>query len=243
MVKRLGLTRVAYDWRDNHVASFEDEIIEYKKHGIEYFAFWGEHPKAFELFAKYDLHPQVWQTAPSPDGPTTEARVAASVKQLLPLVRSTAKMKCKLGLYNHGGWGGEPDNLVAVCKALRDRHQANHVGIVYNLHHGHDHIHDFAKALAAMQPYLLCLNLNGMTTHGDKTGKKILPLGAGEHDAAMLKSIRDSKYDGPLGIIGHTNDDVEQRLQDNLDGLDWLLPQLDGRDPGPRPRYRTYRVE
>lgn len=241
MVKRLGLARVAYDWRDNHVASFEEEILQYKKHGIDYFAFWATHERAFELFAKHDLHPQIWQTAPSPAGAAPEVRIAAAVKQLLPLVQRTAAMKCKLGLYNHGGWGGEPESLVAVCKALREQHQANHVGIVYNLHHGHDHIHDFKQALAAMQPYLLCLNLNGMTTDGDKKGRKILPLGAGEHDVALLKIIRAAKYTGPIGIIGHTNDDVEQRLQDNLDGLDWLLPQLNGRQPGPRPTYRTHR--
>lgn len=241
MVRRLGLTRVAYDWRENHVADFEDEILQYKKHGIEYFAFWGAHDKAFQLFAKHELHPQIWQTAPSPEGATAEARIAAAVKQLLPLVQRTAAMKCRLGLYNHGGWGGEPESLVAVCRALREQHQAGHVGIVYNLHHGHNHIHDFDKALAAMRPYLLCLNLNGMTTDGDKKGRKILPLGAGEHDADLLKIIRDSKYAGPIGIIGHTNDDVEQRLQDNLDGLDWLLRQLNGKKPGPRPTYRTYR--
>lgn len=51
MVVRLGLEKVAYDWRDQHVAEFEDEIQQYQKHGIEFFAFWGEHPKAFELFA------------------------------------------------------------------------------------------------------------------------------------------------------------------------------------------------
>ena len=43
-----------------------------------------------------------------------------------------------------------------------------------------------------------------------------------------------------LGIIGHTNDDVEKRLKDNLDGLDWLLPQLDGKPPGPKPKFRTH---
>src|SRR6476660_1622797 len=92
-----------------------------------------------------------------------------------------------------------------------------------------------------MRSYLLCLNVNGMTTDGDKKGQKILPLGAGEHDVSLLKVIRDSGYTGRIGIIGHTNDDVEQRLQDNLAGLDWLLPQLNGKEPGPRPTYRTYR--
>jgi hypothetical protein len=50
---------------------------------------------------------------------------------MLPLARRTAKMKCKLGLYNHGGWEGEPNNLVAVCQFLRAQHKADHVCIVY----------------------------------------------------------------------------------------------------------------
>ncbi len=235
MVKRLGFTKVAYDWRDNHVPTFEEEIRQYQKHGIEYFAFWGTHDKAFELFAKYDLHPQIWQTLGSPDAPTQEERIALAVKQMLPLVERTAKMKCKLGLYNHGGWGGEPENLTAVCKILREKHKADHVGIVYNLHHGHGHIDDFATVLARMKPYLLCLNLNGMSAKGPK----ILPLGAGEADVKLLTIIADSGYTGPIGIIGHTEDDVELRLRDNLDGLDWILPQLSGHPAGPRPKYRT----
>ncbi|MGE3809107.1 MAG: sugar phosphate isomerase/epimerase [Gemmataceae bacterium] len=235
MVKQLGFTRVAYDWRDKHVPTFEQEILEYKKHGIDLFAFWGTHDKAFDLFAKYELHPQIWQTLGSPGGATQEDRVEAAAKQLLPLVKRTAAMKCKLGLYNHGGWGGEPDSMVAVCKLLRERHRADHVGIVYNLHHGHGHIKDFKEALERMKPYLLCLNLNGMNSNGPK----ILQLGAGEHDVALLKTIRASGYRGPIGIIGHTNDDVQDRLRDNLDGLDWILPQLEGKEAGPRPKYRT----
>jgi hypothetical protein len=235
LVKKLGFTRVAYDWRDQHVPTFEQEILEYKKQGIEFFAFWGTHDKAFDLFRKYDLHPQIWQTLGSPAAGTQQERVEAAAKQLLPLVKRTADLKCKLGLYNHGGWGGEPENLAAVCELLRTWHKADHVGIVYNLHHGHDHIADFEQSLKRMKPYLLCLNLNGMSSKGPK----ILQLGAGEHDVALLRTIRASGYRGPIGIIGHTNDDVEERLRDNLDGLDWILPQLEGRPAGPRPRYRT----
>jgi hypothetical protein len=235
MLKRLGFTKVAYDWRDKHGPDFEEEIVQYRKRGLEYFAIWGTHDKAFELFAKYDLHPQVWQMGSSPEAATQAERVGKAVQQLLPLVERTAKMKCKLGLYAHGGWGGEPDNLVAVCQALREKHHADHVGIVYNLHHGHNHIGDFVAALAKMKPYLLCLNLNGMSAKGPQ----ILPLGAGETDVTLLKTIAESGYTGPIGIIGHTNDDVELRLRDNLDGLDWIIPQLAGNPPGPRPKYRT----
>jgi hypothetical protein len=35
-------------------------------------------------------------------------------------------------------------------------------------------------------------------------------------------------------------DDAEQRLEDNLDGLDWLVGQLDGKPPGRKPKPRTY---
>ncbi|MFO0903977.1 MAG: c-type cytochrome [Pirellulales bacterium] len=239
MVRELGFSKVAYDWRDEHVATFEEEILQYRERKIEYFAFWGLHEKAFELFSKYDLHPQIWLMPPNPTEATQEARVAAAVKGLLPAVERTRRAGCKLGLYNHGGWGGEPENLVAVCRALREQHDAAHVGIVYNLHHGHDHLDRFPAALAAMKPYLWCLNLNGMDPQGDRVGRKILPLGAGSLDAKLLKIIRDSGYTGPIGIIGHTQDDVEQRLRDNLDGLHWLLPQLTGGQPGPPPKYRT----
>ena len=50
-------------------------------------------------------------------------------------------------------------------------------GIVYNFHHGHEHLAmpDFFNA---MVPHLLCVNLNGMAVDGEK----ILPLGDGEND-------------------------------------------------------------
>jgi hypothetical protein len=41
MVAKMGLKKVAYDWRQEHVAEFEREILAYQKHGIEMFAFLG----------------------------------------------------------------------------------------------------------------------------------------------------------------------------------------------------------
>jgi hypothetical protein len=240
MVRGLGLTRVAYDWRAEHVPQFEQEILAYRKHGLEFFAFWGVHEEAFRLFAQHQLRPQIWMTAPSPGGDLTqEERIAQAAARLLPVVERTRRAGLPLGLYNHGGWGGEPENLVAVCAHLRRHHDAGHVGIVYNQHHGHAHVDRFAAALAAMQPYLLCLNLNGLTRDGDQRGLKIQPLGAGELDLPLLRIIAASGYRGPLGLIGHTQDDVELRLRDNLDGLDWLVPQLTGASAGPRPTPRV----
>ena len=221
MLKRLGLKRVAYDWRAQHVKEFEEEILQYKKHGLEFFAFWSAHEEAFTLFEKYKLHPQIWRTLPSPKADTQEARVEAAAKAMLPLVERTKKLGCKLGLYNHGGWGGEPANLVAVCQYLREHHKAKHVGIIYNLHHGHGHISDFEKSFKLMQPYLHCLNLNGMN---EGAQPKILSLGRGQHEAAMVVTIRKSGYSGPIGILDHRNDtDTEIALKENLEGLKKIL--------------------
>ena len=141
--------------------------------------------------------------------------------QLLSLVEKTHAMGSKLGLYNHGGWGGEPENMIAVIEWLRGETEADHVGIVYNLHHGHEHVDRFDSLLNKMLPYLLCLNLNGTNT---EPNPKILELGNGEHDVDLMKSILNSGYSGPLGVLGHkAEEDVEQSLQSNLDGLETLL--------------------
>lgn len=241
MLRRIGLKRVAYDWRQKHVPEFEDEILQYRKNGIEYFAFWGTHERAFELFEKYDIRPQIWQMLGQPSAKTQGQKVQQAATKLLPLVKRTKELGCKLGIYNHGGWSGEPENMIAVCDYLRSHHSADHVGIVYNLHHGHSHLDRFSDNLDRMTPYLLCLNLNGMVRDGDRVGKKILPLGFGDEDLSLLRIITKSKYAGPIGIIGHTQDDVEQRLQDNLDGLHWMLPQLDGKPAAEKPQLRTMR--
>ena len=217
MVAGLGIKKVAYDWRQKHVSEFEREILAYRKHGLEYFAFWNEHPEAFALFEKYDMHPQIWKTLPSPEAETQAKRVESAGKMMLPLVEKTRELGSSFGLYNHGKWGGEPENMIAVVEWLRSQTDAEHVGIVYNLHHGHDHIERFESILEQMMPYLLCLNLNGMNSTPDP---KILALGKGEYDASLLKIIQQSGYDGPIGILGHQNDlDVEVALQETLQGL------------------------
>jgi hypothetical protein len=72
-----------------------------------------------------------------------------------------------------------------------------------------------------MKPFLLCLNLNGMNHDAEP---KILPLGQGEHEAAMLDALIASGYDGPVGILDHRSEiDSEAALKANLDGLARLL--------------------
>jgi len=69
-----------------------------------------------------------------------------------------------------------------------------------------------------------------------------MPLGQGDLDLSLLKTIRASGWRGPIGILNHTDEDAEARLQDNLEGLDWLASQLDGKPAGERPKPRSWKA-
>ena len=77
-----------------------------------------------------------------------------------------------------------------------------------------------------------------MTAEGDKKGKKILVIGQGDLDVELARTIVESGYKGPIGILNHTGHDAEARLLDNLEGLDWVVGELTGR-PIPKPTPRT----
>ena len=224
MLVKLGIKRVAYDWRAKDIPTFEEEILQYKKHDLEYFAFWDWHDSMTPLIKKHGIKPQVWIIARCPAEGTQQEKIVASAQSIMHLVETTKELGLKLGIYNHGGWSGEPENMVAVCKYLREKHDADHVGLVYNFHHGHDHIDRFANALKTMKPYLHCLNLNGMNAGAQP---KILPIGDGKFETQMMKTVQASGYTGPIGILDHRSDtDTEIALRANLKGMKKVLAEI-----------------
>ncbi|MFM8272356.1 MAG: sugar phosphate isomerase/epimerase family protein [Gemmata sp.] len=243
MLKKLGFKKYAYDWRAEHLPTFDDEVALLKKANIELAAVWfpanlgDDARQLLAVIKKHDVKPQLWVTMGAPAGAAQAGKVESAAKALRPIAEEAAKLGCSVALYNHGGWFGEPENQIALIEALK----LKNVGIVYNQHHGHEHFERFPELLKLMKPHLLALNINGSAKGGDKVGKKILPLGAGELDLNLLTQIRDSGYTGPIGILGHTQDDAAERLADNLDGLKWLLPQMEGLQAGPKPKYRTWK--
>lgn len=244
MLERLGFKHYAYDWRAEHLPTLETELEAIKRHGVALDAVWfspsldKDGRFILDTLGKHGIKTQLWVTgggAATRSPEEQRERVKAEAARIRPIAEEAAKIGCTVGLYNHGGWFGEPENQLAMIDELK----LPNVGIVYNLHHGHDHLDRFAVLLAKIKPHLLALNLNGMVAEGEGRGQKILPLGQGDLDLELLKKIRSSGYRGPIGILGHTMDDAEARLADNLDGLDWLVPQLDGKPPGPKPKPRT----
>lgn len=251
MLEKLGLKKFVYDYRAEHVPQWDEELTALKKHGIELFGWWfptslnDEAKKTLALFQKHGVKPQLWVNGnggplPVADEADQKARIAKEVARLQPICEAAAPLGCDVALYNHGSWYGEPENAIAIVEALKAAGIRN-VGLVYNLHHGHGHLARLEKILPKMLPHLLCLNLNGMDKDGEAKGRKILPLGVGTEDVRVLKIIAASGYKGVIGILNHTNEDAEGRLRDNLDGLAWLRPQIQGKKAGPKPKYRTWK--
>ncbi len=235
MLQRLGITRLAYDWRANHIPTFDDEIKALKKRNIRLQSFWctsslnpekqGHIKTILDVLKRNGVKTELWVMLA--DGRLNslkgQERVDAAAKALGWLAKEAGKIGCKVGLYNHGGWFGEPENQIAIINKMG----VKNVGIVYNFHHGHHHIERFAKLFAQMKPYLLAVNLNGMK----KPGPKILTLGKGDEELAMMTVISKSGYDGPIGILDHVSSaDSEVILRQNIDGLKGLLQKLGDRD-------------
>jgi len=229
MIVDLGLKRSAYAWRERHLKEFEREILAYKANAIEYFTFFNWHPSMEPLIKKHGIKPQIWHYMQfKPEG-TQEEKIASTAEHLKPMVDKTRELGLKFALYNHGGWTGEPDNMVAVVNHIRKTQpDSDHVGIVYNFHHGHGDIADFEGRFNRMLPLLFCVNLNGMVDAeivNDKTlENKIITIGEGKYEQGMIRTVIDSGYSGPIGVIDHRDSlDSEVALRDNIQALEKML--------------------
>jgi quinoprotein glucose dehydrogenase len=249
MLERLGLAHFVYDYRAEHIPTFDAEVEALDLHHIDLLGWWfpstlnDEARLILDVIQRHRVHPQLWVMGGG--GPTASAdeqrsRISAEAGRIKPIAEAAAKAGCAVGLYNHGAWFGVPENQIAIIERLKSMGATN-VGMVYNQHHGHADIDRFAEVMREIKPYLMAVNLNGMVRDGDKHGLEILPIGEGDQDLRLLKIIRDSGWSGPVGILNHTDEDAEARLLDNLDGLAWVAAQLDGQPPGPRPALRSRR--
>ena len=228
MLDSLGLRHLAYDWREEHVASWDAEVAALKDHSIELSAFWctsslepvKENQRILSLLKKHQLRktdlwimlPE-WELAKIQD---EKKRLKTAVQIIDSLAAAAQEIGCNVGVYNHGGWSGKPSTLLSIMQSCKQKN----VGVIYNLHHAHEDLEDFALVVNELRPYLLCLNLNGTTVGGPK----IQPIGSGAEDSKLISLILDSKYAGPVGILDHINEqDAKLSLEANLNGLKELL--------------------
>ena len=144
-----------------------------------------------------------------------EESIELSIKMIEFVKTKADELGCKLAIYNHHGWFGNPHNQVEILKKIN----RDDITMVYNFHHAQEHVDEFPAIVKKIKPYLSYVNLNGVK----KEGPQILPIGKGDHEIEMIKQLMDEGYHGPWGILGHIKtDDVEKVLERNIDGLDLL---------------------
>jgi sugar phosphate isomerase/epimerase len=231
MLKELGITKFAYDYRAEHIPTFEEEILSLREHGIDLSAWWfptqlnDEAKGILALLKKHRVTPQLWVMGGGNENMSPEEAskfMASEVVRLRTIADAANEVGCKVGLYNHGGWFGVPENMTRLLTAI-DR---PNVGIVYNLHHAHGELDRLPEVLKLIGPHLYVLNVNGMQTRGDKLGKKIMVIGEGDRDREVFQTIARSGYQGPIGILNHTNEDANLRLKANLEGLEKVVKAI-----------------
>jgi hypothetical protein len=93
--------------------------------------------------------------------------------------------------------------------------------MVYNFSHGHDDIADFAAIWKRIQPYVVAVNVTGMVVD-----ERLIPPSQGDHELGMLRTIQQSGWHGPIGLIAEQGGDAEVTLRNNLHGLEWLRKEL-----------------
>lgn len=245
MLNELGIRRFAYDYRAEHLPTLEQELELLRVNQIELTAIWfptrmdGEASQILGLLEKHHIQTQLWVMGGGTiDMSSVEAEkfITTELNRLRPIAEAAQKIGCKVALYNHGNWFGEPENQLAII----DRLDMPNVGIVYNLHHGHSHLDRLPEILSKIKPHLMALNVNGMRTDGDRIGYKILPIGEGDRDLKVIQQICESGYRGPIGILNHTDEDAKLRLLDNLNGLNWCIERLKSKEAIAKPVWRSF---
>lgn len=233
MLKELGITQLAYDWRDKHLPTFAEEIKTLRKADIKLKAVWfwingnGEQTLdetnnfILKTLEENGVKTELWLSfndnffAGLPDDEKLKKAVLAIGK----INRKVRAIGCTLHLYNHGNWFGEPVNQVRIIQDV----DASDIGIVYNFHHARHQVSNFPELLNIMLPYLSTVNINGMR----QDGPMILPVGEGDLELKMLKELKNSGFNGTIGILGHVEDeDAKVVLQKNIEGLKELLKEL-----------------
>jgi sugar phosphate isomerase/epimerase len=229
MLERLGITKLAYDWRDEHIPTFDAEIEAMQHHGITITGWWYSHHTQTVLDAakRHGIHPQLWVAGGAHQaGQDAVQAVEEEAARILPFARDATAIGSQVGLYNHREpWCENQDNQIAVIEHLR-RAGVDNVGIVFNFHHWRGPLAGFAPLFKRMQPYLLAVNLNGMPAD-TISYPSVRFIGTDASELAMLRVVQGSGWSGPIGILHERPSmDAEASLACSLSGLAWLRKEL-----------------
>ncbi len=201
MLNELKISKLAYDWRTEHIPQFDEEINALKSHHIQLQSFWlhAEHDVRTDknvktvlgFLEKRKLKTQVWlmwSANKEFERLTQEQKVDTAAKAVRYIAERAAAIGCTVGLYNHNEWFGEPDNQLAIIAKLKMKN----IGIVYNFNHAQDQIESFPEFFPRILPHLIALNLAGLK----KGDQHIYPIGEGDSEEQMIDSYFKKRIQG-----------------------------------------------
>lgn len=226
MLVNLGFSEYAYDWREENIDEMADEWKLAQESGIHVRAVWmwldpatdtvGQlNPKneaLLRILKQEQLQTEIWLGfKPNFFEANNDNNNMERALDMISFIGARAdSLDCKIGLYNHGGWFGDPRNQINIINTLPEIQ----MGIIYNFHHGYDQVDLIPPLIPVMLPYIYSINISGLV----KGKSDISDFGTGDHEEALLKAFMDAGYEGPIGLLGHREDkDVKVMLRQNLD--------------------------
>jgi hypothetical protein len=234
MLKELGITQLAYDWREEHLPTMVEEINTLKKNNIKLKSVWfwvnGGSGKVLDdanhfilkTLKDQNVETELWLSFNDSyfANLSDSQKLNKAVSAIREINTKVQEIGCTLHLYNHGSWFGEPENQVKIIQELG----ADDIGIVYNFHHARHQVSRFPELVRLMKPWLSTVNINGMK----EGGPMIMTVGEGNRERIMLEQLKASGYTGSIGILSHVDDeDAQIVLKRNLEGYRDLLKEME----------------
>ncbi|MDG1805602.1 TIM barrel protein [Flavicella sp.] len=232
MIQNLGYKQYGYGHRVRHIPSMAKEWKLAQEKGIEIHNVWlyinldkdkpaflrNQNEAVFKNLKETKLHTEIWVGMdPKYFTNISENESLESATEMIRYLSKRAQdLGCKIALYNHGGWYGDPENQLKIIHSIPDQE----IGVVFNFHHAHDALEVYSQNIKKLLPYLWCVNLNGMKADGPK----IMTIGKGSLEKKMIQELTHLGYTGPWGILGHVKSgDPEIILEENYQGLQQLF--------------------
>jgi sugar phosphate isomerase/epimerase len=256
MLREIGLSRIVWDWREEHIDSFDAELDALRLAGVQLAGMWTplpmpalEEPDYASRFgvvparlkyliteaARRGLSPDLWTQISfgAPGAPLAlspelhRSEVQRAADHLMGIARLARGHGMCLMLTNHGGWAGQPQTMIDVVRELEARGLSN-VGIGLRLHHAHHLIPDLDRHIATLGDYLAAVMLSGADAGAELSGRVVLPFGAGSRDRWVTHVLMESGWQGQLLVHAVGRDDARARLLDSLEGWEWALDRYAG---------------
>src|SRR5690606_18318846 len=168
MLKEIGITRLAYDWREEHIPTFDAEFRALSNQGIKLEAFWltasrnaanNTHVKTvFDFLQRNQVKTQTWLLMfewKGFDELSQAEKVAHMAEEIRYIAQKDDALGCQVAHYRRGGWVGDPEYRLEIIRQMG----LYDVGIVYNLHHARSLDKRFKTFEPQIHPSFLGVNI------------------------------------------------------------------------------------